>query len=335
MRRFVMFLVFVVIIIFLFSPEKSKKEFILTGITMGGIPYIVKYISDSQSIHNKEIDSVLINFNNIFSTYISSSEISEINKSKGKISISSNFYFLLKQSKEVFDVTDGAFDPTIGPLVNAWGFGPKKKQKPPSDLEIIKLKSFVGYDKLIFDQNYLYKKYQETYLDFSSIAKGYAVDIISNFLLLNGITNFFIEIGGEAKTMGKNANDNYWRVGIIKPSESDNDLIASVPLKNMSIATSGNYRNYYISGDSTISHTIDPRSGYPSYSNMISSSVFSKNCLLADAYATAFMVLGSEKSKAILNSNQKIEGFLIYKDINGEVKTFTSSNIINDITIYE
>ncbi len=330
-----MFLVFVVIIVFLFPEKKSKKEIILNGFTMGRIPYTVKYVSDIQSVYKKEIDSVLISFNNIFSTYIPNSEISVINNSEGKINISSDLYFLLKQSKDVFDLTDGAYDPTIGPLVNAWGFGPNKKKKPPSDFEIIKLKSFVGYDKLLFDQNYLYKKNKETYLDFSSIAKGYAVDIISNFLLLNGVDNFFIEMGGEVKAMGKNLDDNYWKVGISNPSESGNDLIASMPLKNMSVATSGNYRNYYTSGDSTIFHTIDPISGYPSYSNMISSSVFSNSCFLADAYATAFMVMGYEKSKEILNSNEKIDGFLIYKDVNGEIKTFTSDKIIKDINIYE
>lgn len=330
-----MFLVFVLIIVFLISERKVKKEIVVSGFTMGSIPYNLKYISDAKSIYKKEVDSILINFNNTFSTYISTSEISQINSSEGKIEISPDFYFLLKHSKDVFEITGGAFDPTIGPLVNAWGFGPDKKNQLPTSYQINKLKNFVGFDKLIFDEKYLYKKHKETYLDFSSIAKGYAVDIISDYLLLKGINNFFIEIGGEVRSKGKNLKDNYWRVGINRPSESENELIASVPLKDMSVATSGNYRNYYVSGDSIIFHTIDPNSGYPSYSNMISSSVFSSSCFLADAYSTAFMVLGYEKSKIILNSNDKIDGFLIYKDINGNIKTFTSDKINDEINIYE
>ena len=176
MRRIIMLLVFVLLIIFLFPIEQKNKEYSISGFTMGKIPYNIKYISKEVLLNKNEIDSILISFNNIFSTYIPSSEISVINRSSGKVNISDDFSFLLDQSKSVYKFTDGYFDPTIGPIVNLWGFGPEKLINNPKKSEVNNLLQYVGLNKIKSGDNFLIKN-ENTYIDFSSIAKGYAVDL--------------------------------------------------------------------------------------------------------------------------------------------------------------
>ena len=330
-----MLLVFVVIIYFLFPSKENNREFTISGSTMGNIVYNIKYISDEVILEKKKIDSLLVNFNNIFSTYIPSSEISTINKSSGKIYISDHFHFLLEQSKRVYDLTDGYFDPTIGPLVNLWGFGPDKLINKPKKSEVNNLLNLVGLNKIDIGDNFLIKN-KGTYIDFSSIAKGYAVDILHNYLIDKKILNFFIEIGGEVRANGKNIKNVDWIVGIESPFKlNSNTPIATASLEGLSIATSGNYRNFYKIGDSLIFHTIDPRTGYPSETNMLSASVFSKSCFLADAFATSFMVMGFEKSKKLSSSIDDIDVLLIYYDIDGKIKRYLSDGIKAKINLIE
>ena len=245
MRRIIMFIVFVTFLYLLFFQEKGNQEFSITGLTMGNITYNVKYISSKKSVNKIEIDSILIKFNQTFSTYIPTSEISTINNSSGIIEISPEFYFLLKESKIIYDQTNGYFDPTIGPIVNAWGFGPDKVEYPPDNWEIRKIMNYVGLDKIKFDSLSLNKQYRESYIDFSAIAKGYAVDIITRYLDNKNLSNYFVEIGGEVRASGKNISDKYWLVGVEDPKFSlSSDIFATVSLNNLSLATSGNYRNF-------------------------------------------------------------------------------------------
>ena len=326
--------VFVLIVIFLFPSQERNKEFSISGSTMGNIPYNIKYISREVLLDKNEMDSILVEFNKIFSTYISSSEISVINRSSGQIDISDSFAFLLEESRRVYEFTDGYFDPTIGPLVNLWGFGPDKTINNPTQLEVNSKLKNVGLNKIDFEDNILTKS-RDTYIDFSSIAKGYAVDVLHDHLSNKKINNFFIEIGGEVRVKGKNIRNQDWVVGIENPFKADSNIIATVSLDNLSIATSGNYRNFYQIGDSMIFHTIDPTTGYPAYTNMLSASVFSKTCFLADAYATSFMVMGFEKSKQLSSSIDEIEVLLIYYDKNGEIKKYLSEGIIEKIKLIE
>ena len=326
--------VFVLIVIFLFPSQERNKEFSISGSTMGNIPYNIKYISREVLLDKNEMDSILVEFNKIFSTYISSSEISVINRSSGQIDISDSFAFLLEESRRVYEFTDGYFDPTIGPLVNLWGFGPDKTINNPTQLEVNSKLKNVGLNKIDFEDNILTKS-KGTYIDFSSIAKGYAVDVLHDHLSNKKINNFFIEIGGEVRVKGKNIRNQDWVVGIENPFKADSNIIATVSLDNLSIATSGNYRNFYQIGDSMIFHTIDPTTGYPAYTNMLSASVFSKTCFLADAYATSFMVMGFEKSKHLSSSIDEIEVLLIYYDNNGEIKKYLSEGIIEKIKLIE
>ena len=334
MRRIIMFIVFVTFLYLLFFQEKGNQEFSITGFTMGNITYNVKYISSKKLVNKTEIDSILIKFNQTFSTYIPTSEISTINNSSGIIEISPEFYFLLKESKMIYDQTNGYFDPTIGPIVNAWGFGPDKVESLPDNREIRKIMNYVGLDKIKFDSLSLNKQYRESYIDFSAIAKGYAVDVITRYLDNKNLSNYFVEIGGEVRASGKNISDKYWLVGVEDPKFSlSSDIFATVSLNNLSLATSGNYRNFYNLKDSLVYHTIDPKSGYPSRSNMLSASVFAKSCFIADAYATSFMVLGFEKSKKIVTSTDGLDALVIYINDEGDTTKYFSEDIRNSINL--
>lgn len=334
MRRIIMFIVFVTFLYLLFFQEKGNQEFSITGFTMGNITYNVKYISSKKLVNKTEIDSILIKFNQTFSTYIPTSEISTINNSSGTIEISPEFYFLLKESKMIYDQTNGYFDPTIGPIVNAWGFGPDKVESLPDNREIRKIMNYVGLDKIRFDSLSLNKQYRESYIDFSAIAKGYAVDVITRYLDNKNLSNYFVEIGGEVRVSGKNISDKYWLVGVEDPKFSlSSDIFATVSLNNLSLATSGNYRNFYNLKDSLVYHTIDPKSGYPSRSNMLSASVFAKSCFIADAYATSFMVLGFEKSKKIVTSTDGLDALVIYINDEGDTTKYFSEGIRNSINL--
>ena len=240
MRRILISLVFVLVTTIFFLTRKNRNEFVITGTTMGSIQYSVKYISDEKKILKNEIDSILIQFNRIFSTYIPDSEISVINNSEGRINVSKEFGKLIYESKLIYDITDGMFDPTVGPIVNKWGFGPDKIDKVPSEAEINQLIKFVGFDKITYGEGHIYKKFQESYIDFSSIAKGYAVDVIHNHLKLKNLPDTYVEIGGEVRVSGKNIKKNNWVLGIREPSFDGNiNLSAKVSLPNMSLATSG------------------------------------------------------------------------------------------------
>jgi FAD:protein FMN transferase len=331
MRSSVLFLffVFITMLLLIKANIKNDKEISLSGLTMGSIVYNIKYISEDSIIDKNEVDSLLISFNNIFSTYIPDSYISVLNKSKSIDTINPYFYFLLKESKKIYRITEGAFDPTIGPLINAWGFGPKSIDDIPSKEEIFKINKLVGFDKLYFDENIIEKHHEDVYLDFSSIAKGYAIDLISGFFNNKNIENYFIDIGGEVRCKGRNSKNKIWKIGIETPSILNNSrqLIATVKLDNLSLATSGNYRNYYMQNDTIIAHTINPKTGYPAKSNILSASVFSKDCFISDAYATAFMVLGYEKAKEISKNNRLIDVLLIYENSEGNIETYISNNL--------
>lgn len=299
----------------------------ITGQTMGTIQYNVKYLGEDVPNYKQEIDSVLKAFNQSLSTYISNSEISQLNNSGVLTNPSLMFQDVLTSSSTIYQTTAGAFDPTVGPLVNAWGFGPDKILKVPDSALIDSLNQWVGFDKiLIFEDSILMNP--AMYLDFSAIAKGYAVDLVANFLDAKGFTNYMVEIGGEVVASGENQESEVWKIGIENPMVKLNErkLLAIIRLQDLAMATSGNYRNYYQVGERIIAHTIDPRTGYNTDHNLLSASVFAKDCMTADAYATAFMVLGLEKSKEVAESND-LEVFLIYQNEDGELKSYISEGL--------
>lgn len=298
------------------------------GQTMGTIGYNVKYIDAGGKNLKVSTDSLLKAFNQSLSTYIPDSEISTFNQGTVFPFETEHFYKVLAASKDVYDATNGAFDPTVGPLVNAWGFGPEGR-KTPLDEEIAIIKEKVGFDKIFFDSISVCKLHEGVYLDFSSIAKGYAVDLVADLLEANNIQNYLVEIGGELRAKGLNLENSAWRIAIEKPNfeSPSREGSALLALADKAIATSGDYRNYYEKDGKKIAHTINPQTGYPAEQNILSSTVVAENCMLADAYATAFMVLGFEASMQVLEQHPEIQVFFIYSNEEGEIETFTSQGL--------
>jgi len=335
MRNFIFISFFILVTIIIVNNYSKNPHLVnISGKTMGNISYNIKYLDFNNINYKRNIDSILVSFNNSLSTYIPESEISNFNNSDTLNNISNTLFNILDISKNIYYKTFGAFDPTIGTLVNLWGFGPEKIVDIPDTLLIINSLKNVGFEQVYFDNKVAIRNNSKTNLDFSAIAKGYAVDILAEFLLEKNIQDFMIEIGGEVKCNG-NQNKNNWLIGIESPYDHNNTNkpIAVVNLINKSLATSGNYRNFYINNNIKISHTIDPRTGFPSNSNLLSASVFHANCVQADAYATAFMVLGLDQSIKIIENNKELDALLIYTDDSDSIKIYVSKNIIEYVDL--
>jgi thiamine biosynthesis lipoprotein len=264
-----------------------------------------------------QVDGLLKEVNNVFSTYIKDSELSKLNKSHLSIPIEITPVLaeVLKLSKSIYEDSEGAFDVTIGPLVNLWGFGPDKIRKQPTDQEIMKKMNDVGSDHFKLTESTIIKSKPNLYIDLSAIAKGQGVDDVALILSSIGFKSFLVEIGGEVRGQGLKPDGSKWRIGIEKPSEELGQAIQKViDLENMSIATSGGYRNYLKYGDKIFSHTINPKTGRPVDHKLVSVSVLNPSCAVADAWATAFMVLGAEKGLDIANRLGLKAYFLVKTD---------------------
>lgn len=309
------------------ESQNDDRRVVLTGQTMG-TTYRVVYLDEQQREFKEGIDSLLQVFNQSLSTYIADSELSRFNRSDSLIFSLPYFYPVLKVSEEVFRKTDGAFDPTVGPLVNAWGFGPDGPALKDS-LNIQVLLRSVGFDKIRFDENQVIKAIPGMYLDFSAIAKGYGVDVVANYLENLGIKDFLVEIGGELVARGINDRGELWKVGVSTPNEESpaNDLYGIIALDNRALATSGNYRNFYVEDGKKYAHTIDPATGYPVQHELLSVTVVAKDCMTADAYATAMMVMGTEKSIDLQKEVEGLEVFLIYTNEEGEITSYSSDGL--------
>lgn len=314
------------------NKEDASQKVEISGRTMG-TTYNVKYFQEKGINYQEGIDSLLTALNQSVSTYIPDSEISRFNEGTILKYESEFFYPVLEKSREVYKTTEGAFDPTVGPLVNAWGFGPENAQMPDS-ATVDSLMNFVGFDSLFFDSISICKLKKGIKLDFSAIAKGYGVDVVADYLKEKGIENMMVEIGGEVYCHGRSEDGKMWKIGIESPSaqEGGEKLLATVKLNNMALATSGNYRNFYEVDGKKYSHTINPTTGYNVQHNLLSASIFAKDCMTADAYATACMVMGLEKSKALLNKNENLEGYFVYSDESGNIKTHMTRGIKNFIS---
>lgn len=309
----------------------NPRELNFSGQTMGTISYTVKVIWPEELSIGFGIDSVLRTFNQSLSTYIPDSEISRFNKLDTLVYSSSIFYPVLQRSKEVYDHTQGAFDPTVGPLVNVWGFGPDKKVETPEPSVIDSLVGLTGFNQIQFDRS-LVTKTSGMYLDFSAIAKGYAIDLVSDYLESFGVTDYLVEIGGEVRARGKNLKGKGWSIGIDDPmvDKTERKILAIIEVNNLSLATSGNYRNYYEKDGRTYAHIIDPRTGYNQSHNLLSASVFTPDCMSADAYATGFMVMGLEDSRALVEATENMEALLVYQE-DGVVKSYVSPGLQSKI----
>ena len=306
------------------SSKSTELVQQIRGTTMGTY-YVVKYLTnDLDGVDKKWLENqISLDLNEInrqMSTYQDDSEISLLNKHKMNtvFLISPWFYEVLEFSLYLAKKTSGAFDPTVGPLVNYWGFGPEKKTiLPNNNEELKKILKYVGYSKIRLTKNGVVKNNPKIYLDLSSVAKGFAVDKISDRLQSLGLINHLVEIGGEIKALGTKANQE-WLIGVESPSQ-ENSIQKIIKLRNLSIATSGPYRNYKSTKENIISHTVDPKTGDAKINELLSVSVLSKKCMHADALATALLVMGYEKALEY-SKNNKIPVYLIYKD-KGKIST--------------
>jgi thiamine biosynthesis lipoprotein len=320
-------IVFIAILVFFSACTKKEKleNFTLKG-NVFGTTYKIVYLNAPKN-YQKSIDSLFFLMNKSLSTYIPTSDISKINKGDSTVVVDDLFLEVFKKSKRIYKETNGYFDPTVGNLVNAWGFGPKRKKQNFTDKEVKEQMQFVGLDKVSIDNGKVQKKYSEIYLDFNSIAKGFGIDVVARFLELKNIDNYLIEIGGEIRAKGSKNNNVAWSIKLVDPIQKDGIKgYKTLNLSNKSMATSGNYRKFRINKDGQkFVHTMNPKTGYAKESNLLSASVIASiDCANVDAYATAFMAMGLEKTKTFLNKNRNLQVILLYTNSKGNLEEFSN-----------
>jgi thiamine biosynthesis lipoprotein len=320
--------ILILIVFFSCSDNNSLELKTLQGEAIG-TTFSIKYLSDDTVNFEGKIDSLITAINKSTSTYIPTSDISKINDGDTTVVVDAYFQEVFNKSARIFNETNGDFDPTVGILVNAWGFGPENEIADLDSLKIDSLLTFVGFHKVSLNNGKVKKMYPQIYFDFNAIGKGYLVDIIGRLFEQNNIANYMVEIGGEIRAKGVNQDGVAWKIAIENPNEDGSRSFATViQLHNESIATSGNYRKYRTTPDGKkFVHTINTKTGYATESNLLSASVISKSdCADVDGYATACMAMGLEKTKAFLKKHTELKAFLIYIDKNDQLQTYKSEN---------
>lgn len=330
----------ILLVALIFISSGSRQHFMVkpikvSGVTMGTTYHITYFDSRQRDLKNS-IDSILVLVNKSINSYDPSSEVCAFNKSKKGIAFRLPYlYAPLKKALEVAAQSNGAFDPTVLPLVNLWGFGPDKLLQPDSAM-VDSLLSFVGYNKIKLNSDSVIKTDPRVQLDFGGIGQGYGVDIVAKFLKSRGIENFLVEIGGEGIASGKNISKNgLWKIGILDPNSTlENQFFkAYVSVENQSFTTSGNYFNYRTINGRKYGHMLDPKSGYPVQHELLSVSVFAKDCATADAWDTALMVLGHKKAIELLKEHPELDALLIFSSEEGKLETYITSGLKQSITI--
>ena len=317
--------------IFLFSSLftlTSCKNEINTPIKLQGFVFGTSYniiYYDVGISFEEEIIQLFEDINNSISTYIPTSDISRINSGDSGVIVDAYFKEIFSKSERIFKETKGYFDPTVGNLVNAWGFGPEKSMNNIDSSRVKDLMKFVGFDKVTIENNQVIKKYSETYFDFNSIGKGYGLDIIARFLESKKVANYLIEIGGEVRVKGTKPEGKIWTVQLENPNtDGSRSAYTYMQLTNSSMASSGNYRKFRMAptGEKYV-HTINPKTGFALESNLLAATVIAElDCADVDAYATAFMAMGLEKTVKFLEDKPHLKVVLIYVNEAGDLAEF-------------
>ncbi|MBN2634239.1 MAG: FAD:protein FMN transferase [Bacteroidales bacterium] len=323
--------IYLALIFFLLSscaPEKEYSRF--TGTTQGTTYSVVFENNDGRdpSELKAEVERIFARFDMSLSLYEDSSIVSKINRNE-KARPDKWFVDVFQRSKEIYWLTGGSFDITVGPLVRAWGFGPDEHRN--FDPEVIdSLRNLVGMDKVVLKNGEILKEDARIMLDFNAIAQGYAVDVVASYLEESGIGSFLVEIGGEVRVRG-DKNGSLWRIGIDRPVENNftpgQDLTAVIEMKDRSLATSGNYRKFYVEDGIKYSHTIDPRTGYPARNTLLSATILASDCSTADAVATACMVMGKDKTIEFLERHPEYDAYLVFSDYEGNFRTWMTESM--------
>lgn len=307
-----------VVVFACYHSSKELKVYKMNGAAQGTY-YAITYCSDNNENLQPAMDSLFKQFDRSVSAYLPNSILSKLNNNDTSVVADAIYESIFNKSMEVSAKTDGAFDITVGPLVNAWGFGFSKKASVDQAL-VDSLLPLVGYRNVHLSKGKLVKTDPRIRIDFDAIAQGYTSDWLAKYLEGRGIQNYLIDVGGEVLGHGSKPDGQKWSVAIEMPAKNMNDerkIQAILSLVNRAISTSGSYRKYYEENGIRYSHTIDPSNGYPVKHNLLSVSVVADDCMTADAYATAFMVMGLEKSKDFLSKERKIEAYFISDDQNG------------------
>jgi thiamine biosynthesis lipoprotein len=312
------FLLIITVTIVSCKPEPKNTK--LSG-QVFGTSYSVIY--DNNINYEKQFDSLFYVINKSMSTYIQDSDISKLNRNE-VVEVNTHFINVFNTSKIIYDVTSGAFDPTIGGIVNAWDFGPEGKIVALDSLKIDSLMQSVGLDKVKRRGNVILRENLNTYLDFNAIAKGYAVDVIAEFFESQRVEDYLVEIGGEMRSKGINKEKQKpWTVGIDRPNfDGSQSVIKAIAFKNEAMATSGTYRKFKLDDKGNrYAHIIDTKTGYPSKTNVLSVSVIANDCMTADAYATAFQAMGIEKVTELLKTHPELKVFFVFENESNELET--------------
>ena len=314
------------------QPSVNEKVYLIEGEAQGST-YHIKYIAERDENLKPAIDSILEVIDRSMSTYRSDSAISKINQGDTTVVVDQHFRKVFEASQQIWQESEGLFDPTVGVLVNAWGFGKQKISEAdlPTDKKIDSLRKYVGFDKVaLTEKNLIKKRYTEILFDFNAIAQGYTSDVVANYLSVRGIKNYIVEIAGEMYLKGKNTvEDKSWTIGVENPLKplDDRDLVATIQFTNQGLATSGNYRKVWTdSNGRKYVHSINPLTGRATQSDVLSATVVAPSTMLADGYATMFMVMGLAKSKAFLEKHPDLAVLLVYSDDKHQEVTYKTKS---------
>lgn len=304
-----------------FVQRKEQQQYTLRGYAQG-TDYSIKYFAESPLVSGAEVDSILLKIDSSMSLYKSYSLISKFNSATKALSIDSHFMRVINKSFEIYEATQGKFDITVAPLVQAWGFGPKPIAVFPDSARIKELLKNVGMNLLGVQGNELFKKQPGVQIDLNGIAQGYSVDVVADYLLQKGIHCFVVEIGGEIRMKGPKPDGTALRVGIEGPGlneQSEPQLRHVISFNEGAVTTSGNYRKYLQAGGKKISHLINPKTGYPLDNQLISVTLYAKDALTADGYDNAVMAMSVEQALAFVSAKKNMEAYLIYHRKDGTV----------------
>lgn len=316
-----------------FFPKPGLEYKKIEGYIQGTTYHITYEYRTKKDLH-PEIEKILHDFDKSLSSYEPQSIISRINKNDPAVIPDELFIEVFQKSVEINQKTNGFFDITVAPIVNAWGFGFAPGADVDSNL-IDSLMKFVGMEKVNIKNGKIIKSDPSVMIDVNAIAQGFSVDVVCRFLDEKKVKNYLVEIGGELKSKGINPKGEDWKIGIDSPIEGNMEagrtLQAIVAIKGKALATSGNYRKFYEKDGLKYSHTMDPKTGYPALSRLLSATVLADDCMTADAYATSFMVMGIERSIEFLSNNKFLEAYLVYSDDSGSFKSYSTEGMKNHV----
>ena len=307
------------------TPYRQANDFVF------GTTYKIVYQCDSDLTASIRQELMRVDYS--LSPFNKESVITAVNQNR-EVMLDPYFVEVFNKAMEISRETKGAFDITVAPLVNAWGFGFKHEQMP-TKRQVDSLRQIIGYQKVALKNGKVEKQDSRMMLDCSAIAKGFGVDAVARLLRDRGVQNFMVEIGGEVVTCGVNAQRLPWRVGVVKPSEDSlitgHELQTILNVTDKAMATSGNYRNFYYKNGRRYAHTIDPKTGYPVQHSLLSATVLAASCTVADAYATSFMVMGLDNARQLLEHHPELMAYLIYDDGKGDIAVWFSPSLRHKI----